>query len=543
MQLTDEQEHICSTEANTLLVNAYAGCGKTSVLAEYAKRRPRESFLYLAFNKAIKQEAEAKFPSNVKCMTTHGLAFYGFGRHYSHKLGNPKPYQLGKAMGIDLVAAGVVLDVVNSFLSSTDDNITERHAHSSRVSQQSIGHAVDYARKAWAMMQDTSNTEMPCPHDGYLKLFQLSRPIIRKGCILMDESQDANPLVYEIVKQQNCRKLLVGDPYQGIYGFRGAMNAMEEFRHIADEQMFLTASFRFGHGVASLASALLSDWRGEKRPLRGLGATQTQWGVNTEAPHTVISRSNGALFAEAVSNVLAGRPFGFLGGVENYRMSSILDTYYLSSGSLGLIKDRFFLAFKHWDEFRRYAESLDDRESLSLIKTIETYGNSIPGLVERIRNEAAPVLTGNEVVLTTAHKAKGLEWEHVRLLDDFVELVVTRDKETGKLEYPDKEEINLHYVAMTRALKGLQVGDKVIDWLKDADHSHLLFPILSGFKRDYASTPRALAHQNVQDQVAAAVNVPAIIARLRSGKQLNQTESNMVASIIESWVDDQEARA
>lgn len=534
MQLTDEQEAICSTEANTLLVTAFAGCGKTSVLAEYAKRRPREQFLYLAFNKTIKQEAETKFPGNVKCLTTHGLAYSGFGRHYTHKLGNPKPYQLANALGIDLVSAGVVLDVVNAYFTSTDNDIVPYHARRVRIEEQHVGRVVDYAKKAWGMMQDRGNTGVSMPHDGYLKLFQLSRPTIRKGCILLDEAQDSNQLIYAIVKQQDCRKILVGDPYQGIYGFRGAVNAMEDFKHIADEQMFLTASFRFGAGLASLATMLLKDWRGEKRPLRGLGAAITQWGINTDAPHTVISRSNSALFSEAVSHVLAGRPFAYLGGVENYRMSSILDAFYLSNRTLGLIKDRFFQAFKDWEEFRRYAESLEDRESISLIKIVETYGSAIPGLVERIRKETMSVITGKEIILTTAHKAKGLEWEYVRLLDDYAELAVGKDKKTGKPEYPDQEEINLHYVAMTRALKGLQVGDKVIDWLREFDHRQLLFPILSGFKRDYAR-PALPQQEPVTEDGIARVNVPDIVKRLRSGEQLSKKDANIVASIIESW--------
>lgn len=515
------------------MVSAYAGGGKTSVLAEYARRRPNERFLYLAFNKAIKLEAERRFPSNVKCMTTHGIAYAGFGRDYSHKLGNPRPYHLTKALGLDLVSAGVVLDVVAAYLSSTDDNFNEGHTSRARVDQKSIGHALDLARRTWAMMRDPANTEVPMPHDGYLKLFQLSRPVIRKGCILLDEAQDSNPLIYDIVKQQHCRKILVGDEYQGIYAFRGALNAMHDFRKIADEELFLTASFRFGAGIASLATALLADWRGETRPLRGLGPTPTRWGVDQNAPHTVISRSNGALFAEAVGHVLAGHPFGYLGGVEAYRMSSILDVYHLHAGSFELIQDRFFRAFDGWDQFREYAETLDDRESLSLIKIIDTYGNATPGLVERIRKEAVDELTGNEIILTTAHKAKGLEWDNVRLLDDFVELVIDVDKETGKPKYPDKEEINLHYVAITRALKRLEVGDKIVDWLDKANHHHLLFPILGGFKRDTHEPALALPAAGSLCRTPAALSQ--LVKRLRSGEQLSQADANNAASIIEAW--------
>uniref|UniRef100_UPI0013D42A21 UvrD-helicase domain-containing protein n=1 Tax=Klebsiella pneumoniae TaxID=573 RepID=UPI0013D42A21 len=64
-------------------------------------------------------------------------------------------------------------------------------------------------------------------HDGYLKLFQLSKPDLSKqfGLIMVDEWQDTNEVTMDIVLEQDARLILVGDRHQSIYGFRGATNA------------------------------------------------------------------------------------------------------------------------------------------------------------------------------------------------------------------------------------------------------------------------------------------------------------------------------
>lgn len=69
---TEEQVAIRQSKARTLLVSAGAGATKTSSLVLYAEYRPTTSMLYIAFNRPVKEEAQAKFPKNVKCLTTHG---------------------------------------------------------------------------------------------------------------------------------------------------------------------------------------------------------------------------------------------------------------------------------------------------------------------------------------------------------------------------------------------------------------------------------------------------------------------------------------
>jgi hypothetical protein len=66
-----------------------------------------------------------------------------------------------------------------------------------------------------------------------------------------------------------------------------------------------------------------------------------------------------------------------------------------------------------------------------------------------------------DVVITTAHKAKGLEWDNVRIGNDF--WGPRRNTETGELDLPSPEELRLDYVAVTRAQKSLDPG--ALGWI------------------------------------------------------------------------------
>ena len=110
------------------------------------------------------------------------------------------------------------------------------------------------ARQLWDLMCDPESA-VPMPHDGYFKLFQLSRPRLPGDYLMVDEFQDTNPVMLDVIRRQTQPMIVVGDSHQSIYAFRGAVNAMETFK--ADKELAITQSFRFGEKVARVANALL----------------------------------------------------------------------------------------------------------------------------------------------------------------------------------------------------------------------------------------------------------------------------------------------
>jgi hypothetical protein len=70
-----------------------------------------------------------------------------------------------------------------------------------------------------------------------------------------------------------------------------------------------------------------------------------------------------------------------------------------------------------------------------------------------------------DVIVTTAHRAKGLEWDNVIIADDFKE--PKENPKTKEMEFPSEEEFRTSYVALTRAKKMLHTGS--LNWASQYD--------------------------------------------------------------------------
>ena len=97
--------------------------------------------------------------------------------------------------------------------------------------------------------------------------------------------------------------------------------------------------------------------------------------------------------------------------------------------------------------------------------SIQVGGADEETLVGRL-NKLRMELHGGEadVEVATAHTAKGLEWDRVRIANDFRTPEI--DPETGEIILPSPEELRLNYVAVTRAKKALDPGS--LDWAMNA---------------------------------------------------------------------------
>ncbi|MEJ7745226.1 MAG: UvrD-helicase domain-containing protein [Luteimonas sp.] len=492
---TDEQAAICQAGGHVVKANAFAGTGKSSTFVFLAESRPTERILYVAFNKAIQTEAEARFPQNVKARTGHSLAYRSNGFVYGSvpkKLaGDIRPYHINAmllASGLSRMIpaasqnlySGRVIETLKNYLVSADMEFNLGHASigSSPAERQHFdGNAVlAGARMVWGWMQDAASS-VPMLHDGYLKQYQLTNPRLPYDRILFDEAQDTNPVMQAIVASQACPIAYVGDRHQGIYGFRGASNAMQTIK--ANQEFGLTGSFRFGPAIADVANRLLRLKR-EPLQIKGLGHN-TQVGMfdHRTHGHAFITRGNSALFHEAVHALSLRRPFAFVGDIRGYRFDQIVDAYNLYAGEP--VKDCFIASFASFDEFAEYGESMGDREVKARVRLVTTYAEQIPRLVDQIHANALPYVKDsdeqaahNVLVLATAHKSKGLEFDNVRLSDDYMSLWDDDGNlfDIADASQEDIEELNLQYVAATRARKRMELSEQLqlyVDWSKAMD--------------------------------------------------------------------------
>ena len=96
------------------------------------------------------------------------------------------------------------------------------------------------------------------------------------------------------------------------------------------------------------------------------------------------------------------------------------------------------LKFADWKHFKSEAIQTLDQEYIALVKFIETYYEKTPDALEKIKQACRFKEDEADVIVTTAHKAKGRQWNQVCLNDDF--------------KQNNWEELNIFYVALTRAI-------------------------------------------------------------------------------------------
>lgn len=290
-----------------------------------------------------------------------------------------------------------------------------------------------------------------------------------------------------IVNSHDKGLVVVGDDHQAIYQFRNSVNALANVE--ADATYRLTQSFRFGPGIAALASQMLLSWKDEKVPLIGRGKHQSVFLVNTAEPHAILARTNAGLFSEAVQVYQAGLPFHFWGGADGYKLDVILNAYHLFAEDFSSITDKYIRDFKSFPQMKEYGERMEDNEIRHLVKTVETYTDAIPELIAGLKRKNRPNPTGEEIVFTTAHKSKGAEWDAVRLLDDFPPLEAFFNTKRGQLEQPKVEDINLLYVSITRAKRFLGINQSIMGWLMDAGRTELVGSLGQNSELSISSTP------------------------------------------------------
>jgi superfamily I DNA/RNA helicase len=293
---------------------------------------------------------------------------------------------------------------------------------------------VPLASRAWEDLSDRDGS-LRFTHDHYLKMWQLSEPRFPADVVLLDEAQDANPVVQDVVdRQTHAQRILVGDRCQAIYGWRGAVDAMATFN--ADQRLALSQSFRFGPPIADEANKWLQILQA---PLRLRGSDQiTSTLAPLARPDAVLCRTN----AEAVSQLMAaaeqGQRAALVGGGNDIRRLAEAATT-LKAG-LGTDHPELF-AFRTWGEVQDYvAQDASGSDLKTFVQLIDAYG---PEMVIEVMDRLVPEQAA-QVVVSTAHKAKGREWPSVRIATDFHQ---PKDEDTP---IPQAEAM-LAYVAVTRA--------------------------------------------------------------------------------------------
>lgn len=270
---TSEQQAILTAvyaSKDSMMVTAMAGTGKTSTLVMIANALPAQPAIALAFNVTIKKELERRFPSYWKIMTLNGLGHLAWMRALprdkkitldERKLGRLvtqtfKDFQyqgnedawsnvrtlVSKAMQAGIVPAsrphkGFRPDTPEQWAMLADENWLVD------MGETEIGLAREILTRSVA-----EGFEGTISFDDQIYLsvcFNGQFP--RYGLLLGDEVQDWS-VMNRVMAQRTCsgRLILVGDPRQSVYQFRGAdSSSMERLRALRTAWIDLPLSVTF----------------------------------------------------------------------------------------------------------------------------------------------------------------------------------------------------------------------------------------------------------------------------------------------------------
>lgn len=486
MKPTPEQEKVIDLAATgkSFKVEAYAGCGKTSTLVNAAKVM-RGKGLYLAFNRANAMEAKQKFKGYADAATIHSLAYQAVGVQFKDRIegddaGKLSPYRMTQVYSYaqlgpitPLGRATLIRQTLDNWMNSADEQPEAVHVpvEQAMLAAEAAGQVLSRAgmltevivRDTRQLVNDLLSGEKPLamPLDLCLKLYVMSKPKLPGDYILFDEAQDGNDLMMQLIRSQDCQTIYVGDGYQSIYGFRGAVNILSKLDDLPT--CHLSQSFRFGTTIADKANVVL-DCLGATVPLKGFDTDRSELGSRT----ALLFRSNTSIFTTLLEKVLKEKQkVAVVGGTKE--MGLVLKAVeMLRDGQETTHPD--FVAFRSWREYVDASEIPGAPADMKRLVKVCTR-NPVRALryalniTDRVKEEDA------DLVVSTAHKSKGREWPYVQLAEDFYK------PEPG--EPLEEEEARLNYVALTRAQIDMVGGEEMLgafEFRRQEENAHQVTP-------------------------------------------------------------------
>jgi len=499
--LTAEQEAICEaalSRSESLIVNAMAGCAKTSTLEMLASTLPVQPSLALAFNKKIKLEMEARFPGHFEVKTMNGLGHGAWmktiGKRLTldeKKMGNLLKNFLDKEKFdlprdefgnvLQLVrkarAAGLVTDAVLRFkpkaiLPDTPEawqnvadsimlDLTEEHIYVARsVLTQSVFSAYQ------GLVDFDDQIYMSALFGGQFPRFPL---------VVVDEAQDLSPLNHLQVKLVAADRLAVcGDPRQAIYAFRGAdsrsMGALQSLRK--DWLEFpLSLTFRCPAAVVDRQQRHAPGFTAADAAPKGqvLNWTEEEWSIQKVDEQTpvgaqvaIICRNNAPVIAAALRIIRKGIGVTVLGGEIGKSLVALVKKIVPKTANL----EESAEAIKLWLDKEATLARVNGKEDR--IPLLEDKAQCLLAVLAdlelQVHPDAAPAAaqligkfdqmfasSSTRFILCTGHKSKGLEWHTVIHLDPWrLPSKWARAAQVAGNPVPMEQELNLQYVIETR---------------------------------------------------------------------------------------------
>lgn len=451
---------------------ARAGSGKTSTVIaslDYIPQEiPRSDVLLVAFNKAIAKELQKRAPPEVVVQTLHGYGLRQIGHNLPGRVA-VDPDKLNRIIS-GLTSNRDTKAELRELVPLCKANLAHRPEVIGEVMdaagifpvEVSPEELIDLTRQALKL----SRSDLSCvDFDDMVWLPNLFEwTPARYARVFIDELQDLNKAQIRLALgavKSGGRIFGVGDDLQSIYAFRGAdSDAISNVVAELDAKILpLTTTYRCCQAVTALARQYAPDIRcPETAPIgivRNIDSGYEEIVRGARPGDFVLSRTNAPLIRLCFAFVRAGVR-GVM--VQGRNIGARLAGLVKKSGTGNVAQLLEWIGKWRMAEMERL-EKLD-RDSSTVVDMAAAMAVICEGCagisevrekIDRIFTDDAP--SEKRIVLSSVHLSKGLERDRVWLLrDTFLRGPRWRDDEGRVVEgAPSQEEINIFYVAITRA--------------------------------------------------------------------------------------------
>ena len=458
--------HTTGTDYPNLMINALAGTGKSATLKLVDKASRIHPALYLVFNRRNADEAIAAQKAGEFRSTTVIKTFNGLGHGIWAKvvgsitLDKQKTRTIWREMTDEMSRGdaafawtnyGVVLDGIEKAKAHGYVPTTCKLPHQSLITAAELSHAMDErpTEDAMELIDALLTRSIKKAYDGIIDFNdQIYMPALFGGAfpkfprVMVDEYQDQSPVNHALLARCVKGRLIgVGDPYQNIYGFRGAkaggMSAAVDAYSMTE--LPLSVSFRCPSAIVEAARWRVPHFQWFKQG----GSVHAEEKFNSTEfadDSVIICRNNAPILRLAFKLISGGRSVNVVGSELGPRLVGILKKL----GDATMSCPALFTAIEEWREAKLVAGSKSANDLADCMRVFAEHADSLSGAISYAEHIFAQKGT---IRLLTGHKSKGLEFPNVFWLDP------------GLVDTAREQDANLAYVITTRSQNNLTLLD------------------------------------------------------------------------------------
>lgn len=437
------------------VVIARAGSGKTSTIVEGFKYLPKgKKTLMVAFNKSIADELKQRAASYIDVMTLHSLGFRAIKQSFGNVVleNNKCRTIVSSIIGDDFdlwelnQSICKCVSLCKGFLFDTPQKIEELIDNfgidTFELSREQF---IAYVIKTLAMCK--AQKQVIDFDDMIWFPFVYRLNVGKFDVVFVDEAQDLNAAQVSMVLsacKSDGRIIAVGDPQQAIYLFRGAdSEAINNFtKKLQAKILPLSVTYRCPQKVVKLAQEIVEDIICSENAKEGIveNILANELLKKVKPGDFILSRTNAPLIKYCMALLKAGVP----ANIQGRDIGANLLAFVKKSKAKTIVKFIEYVNAWQEQEIQRLLSEkkstdvvLDKAECLLNLCEGTLTINDLKETIEKLFND---VDDNKKVILSTTHKAKGLERDRVFML------VNTYRYGPGVVG----EEANLYYVAVTR---------------------------------------------------------------------------------------------